>query len=140
MAVLRLDHVNIRTPLCEQTKDFFVDIVGLEVGFRPPFNFGGYWLYAGDQPVIHLTDALTRGPRQEEARGSAAVDHISFRMAGFRAVREKIEGRGLHYLMQVVPRTGDVQVFVDDPNGVNVELTFAGAEVTPEEKALATSR
>ena len=140
MAVLRLDHVNIRTPVCEQTKDFFVDIVGLEVGFRPPFTFGGYWLYAGDQPVIHLTDALTRGPREEEARGSAAVDHISFRMSGFREIRERIEGRGLRFLMQVVPRTGDVQLFVDDPNGVNVELVFAGAEVTPEEKFTAGTR
>jgi len=140
MAVVRLDHVNIRTPLCEQTKDFFVDIVGLEVGFRPPFTFGGYWLYAGDQPVIHLTDALTRAPREEEATGSAAVDHVCFRMTGFSAVREKLERQGLHYLMQTVPRTGDVQLFVDDPNGVNVELNFTGAEVTPEEKALATSR
>ena len=141
MPAMSLDHVNIRTTLCEETKDFFVDVVGLRVGERPSFNFGGYWLYAGDRAVIHLTDA--RDPRSNglaEGRRGAAIDHISFRMTGYRALRELLDQRGLSYQTQIVPRNGDVQVFVDDPNGVNVELTFLGSEVTAEEKAALSSR
>jgi catechol 2,3-dioxygenase-like lactoylglutathione lyase family enzyme len=141
MAATSLDHVNIRTTLCEQTKDFFVDVVGLRVGDRPPFNFGGYWLYAGDQAVIHLTDARDAGAHGEaEGRRGAAIDHISFRMTGFRAIKEKLERQSIPYQKRVVPRNGDVQLFVDDPNGVTVELTFAGADVPAEEKTGVPSR
>ena len=36
MPITSLNHINIRTDLMEDTKDFYVDIVGLTVGFRPP--------------------------------------------------------------------------------------------------------
>ena len=141
MPALTLDHVNIRTTRCEETKDFFVDVVGLRVGDRPPFDFGGYWLYAGDHAVIHLTDARDRGAHGEAAgRRGAAIDHVSFRMAGFKDVRQRLEQLGLAYEMRVVPRNGDVQLFVDDPNGVTVELTFLGSEVAADDKAGAASR
>ncbi|MBV8150471.1 MAG: VOC family protein [Candidatus Eremiobacteraeota bacterium] len=134
MGVTRLDHVNISTPRCEETKDFFVDVVGLEVGDRPPFAFPGYWLYSGDQAVIHLG-----GMRDESGskHGGAAIDHISFRMTGLRAMREKLEQRKIPHEVRVVPRTGDVQIFVADPNGVSVELTYAAAEAAAEKKTAA---
>lgn len=136
MAVVRLDHVNITSPVCDATKDFFVDVVGLTVGDRPPFAFGGYWLYAGDLPVVHLNDALSFGQKPPGAdRGGAAVDHISFRMTGFHAMRENLRRRGVPHRINAVPRAGDMQIFVDDPNGVTVEMTFPAAETTAEEKA-----
>jgi len=57
MALLSLNHVTIRPHDIEATRDFCVDIVGLREGARPPFGFPGYWLYAGDVPVIHLVGA-----------------------------------------------------------------------------------
>ena len=130
MPATKLDHVNIRTERCDETRDFFVDIVGLRVGDRPPFNFGGYWLYAGEQAVIHLTDARDQDAHGLAAgRAGAAIDHVSFRMTGYAPLREKLERKGLPFETRVVPRNGDVQIFVDDPNGVTVELTFAGSEV-----------
>jgi catechol 2,3-dioxygenase-like lactoylglutathione lyase family enzyme len=137
---IRLDHVNITTSVCEATKDFYVDVVGLEVGERPPFQFGGYWLYAGDFPVVHLNDALSAGSTHpRDAHGVAALDHVSFRMAGIGDVRKKIEELRLKHRINVVPRSGDVQIFVDDPNGVTVELTFSANEMSDDEKAQYTS-
>jgi catechol 2,3-dioxygenase-like lactoylglutathione lyase family enzyme len=127
--VLKLDHVNIRTTQPEATRDFFVDVVGLREGERPPFNFGGYWLYAGDQAVIHLTD--TRGGKEHGAEGSnggAGVDHIAFRMSGYARLCDMLEGRGVPFETRIVPRNGDVQVFLNDPNGVGIELTFPASE------------
>jgi catechol 2,3-dioxygenase-like lactoylglutathione lyase family enzyme len=136
MGATRLDHVNITTRVCEATKDFFVDIVGLAVGFRPPFAFGGYWLYAGDFAVVHLNDALTYGSNEShEKRGGAALDHVSFRMKGFQATRETLERGKLAHSIRVVPSTGDMQIFVDDPNGVTCELTFDAVEVTDAQRA-----
>ncbi len=136
----RLDHVNITTAVCEATKDFYVDIVGLTVGDRPPFQFGGYWLYAGEHAVIHLNDALSPGSTHpRDAHGMAALDHVAFRMTGLGATREKIEELGLKHRITVVPRNGDVQIFVDDPNGVTVELTFGANEMSEAERAQYTS-
>ena len=37
MPTYHLNHVNIRTADLEATRDFYSDVIGLEVGFRPPF-------------------------------------------------------------------------------------------------------
>ncbi|HTX04023.1 MAG TPA: VOC family protein [Candidatus Acidoferrales bacterium] len=141
MPATKLDHINIRTTQPEATRDFFVDVVGLRNGERPPFNFNGYWLYAGEQAVIHLTDARDVGAHGiAEGRSGAAIDHVSFRMTGYSALRSLLRERNLPYETRVVPRNGDVQIFVDDPNGVTVELTFLGSEVSAEEKAQLVSR
>jgi len=138
MGVTRLDHVNISTTRCDETRDFFVEVVGLVEGDRPPFAFPGYWLYSGDQAVIHLGGMRAEeNERATDKHGGAAIDHISFRMTGLRAMRSKLEQRGIPHHVRVVPRTGDVQIFVDDPNGVTVELTYSAAEAGAEEKALA---
>lgn len=141
MPAIKIDHINIRTAKPRETRDFFVDVVGLRDGDRPPFNFGGYWLYAGDQAVVHIVDSGDTGAHGiATGRGGAAIDHVSFRMTGYAALRETLKKRNLESLMRIVPRNGDVQLFVDDPNGVTLELTFAGSEVSEEEKAAAVSR
>lgn len=135
MPATRLDHINITTAVCEQTKDFYVDVVGLTVGDRPPFAFGGYWLYCGDFPVVHLNDALSYGSTAEhEKRGGAALDHVSFRMKGFHKTRELLQERELPHSIRAVPSTGDMQIFVDDPNGVTCELTFDAVELGDAER------
>jgi catechol 2,3-dioxygenase-like lactoylglutathione lyase family enzyme len=141
MPATKLDHINIRTTQPEATRDFFVDVVGLRDGERPPFNFGGYWLYAGEQAVIHLTDARDTGAHGlAEGRAGAAIDHVSFRMTGYAALRSLLKERKIPSETRIVPRNGDVQVFIDDPNGVTVELTFLGSEVSAEEKSQLVSR
>ncbi|MGH7661196.1 MAG: hypothetical protein ACRENA_09835 [Vulcanimicrobiaceae bacterium] len=141
MPATKLDHVNIRTAKPQETRDFFVDVVGLRDGERPPFDFGGYWLYAGEQAVLHIVDARDSGAHGiSSGRAGAAIDHVSFRMIGYTALRETLSQRKLKFEMRVVPRNGDVQVFVDDPNGVSCELTFAGAEVPEADKTRLVSR
>ena len=42
---LGLDHINIATPRLAESRDFYVEVLGLQEGPRPPFEFDGYWLY-----------------------------------------------------------------------------------------------
>ena len=44
MKIDSLNHINIRTMKMEETKDWYCDVLGLEIGFRPPFDEHGYWL------------------------------------------------------------------------------------------------
>lgn len=47
MPIGRLDHYSIRTLDIEAARRFYTGVMGFEVGFRPPFNFPGLWLYNG---------------------------------------------------------------------------------------------
>ena len=51
-----LSHINLRAPreLLDALKNFYCEVVGLQVGERPPFPRFGYWLYAGGQPIVPI--------------------------------------------------------------------------------------
>ena len=89
MPLARMDHFAIRTAKLKSTRDFYIDVIGLTEGMRPPFKFPGHWLYCGEQPVVHLIghdpgNAAIKhaaGERtDEQLEGSTgSVDHIAFR-------------------------------------------------------------
>ena len=54
MLINSLDHCSIRTTNLQETREFFVDILGLADGKRPDFPFPGAWLYTDSTAVIHL--------------------------------------------------------------------------------------
>jgi hypothetical protein len=57
-----LQHFTIEPQDLEKTKNFYVDVLGLEIGDRPPLDFPGYWLYSGGSATVHLMG--TRKPRE----------------------------------------------------------------------------
>ena len=133
MALQSLNHVTIRPHDLEATRNFYVDIVGLWEGARPPFEFPGYWLYARDVPVIHLVGA--GNPTDEfvgytgSARpgaGSGAVDHVAFAYDAedYDKTCAAIEALGFACKRQTVPDLGLRQLFIKDPDAVLVELNF----------------
>jgi catechol 2,3-dioxygenase-like lactoylglutathione lyase family enzyme len=146
MSTASLNHVGLRTAKLEETRQFFEDVVGLKAGARPPFPFPGYWLYQDGSAVIHLLGLddsggleAYLGPRSQSSAGGS-VDHVAFACTGYHEVRQRIERLGLEFQERVVPLTGQRQFFVNDPNGVTVELNFAAAELTSEEPATAGAR
>ena len=59
MPIGRLDHYSIRTLDVEASRRFYTEVMGFQVGFRPPFNFPGLWLYNGapypeSYGVVHI--------------------------------------------------------------------------------------
>jgi len=114
-----LNHANISTTKLAETCDFFIRVLGLRIGPRPGFEFGGAWLYLGDQPVIHLVErAQARDPR-------GALDHVSFTVADFDAALKRLDALGVPYRASDIPSGFGRQAFVEDPNGVTIELTGA---------------
>src|SRR5215472_10672339 len=71
MGINVLHHVTVKTDDLEKTRDFYRDVLGLEVGFRPDLDFPGYWLYCGDVPVVRLVpreNAIGGGPSRDTDR------------------------------------------------------------------------
>lgn len=123
MPVDAFQHVNTRSADVETTKEFYVRL-GLRVGDRPPFASRGYWLYLGGQPVLHL---VQRPEGDTPHDGSGNVDHIAFQATDLDATRQMLTGAGLPFREAIVPRDGTVQIFVRDPDGIQVELNFPPA-------------
>ena len=114
----------------EKTKEFYVDVLGLEIGDRPPLDFPGYWLYSGGQATVHLMG--TRKPREgiivrgteKKYEDTGRLDHIAFAGSDVDGVRQRLQSRNVKFREAIVPRTGDTQIFLYDPDGVGVELNF----------------
>jgi len=125
-----LQHFTIEPQDLEKTKAFYCDVLGLENGDRPPLDFPGYWLYSGGVATVHLMG--TRKPREgivvrgtkKKFTHTSRFDHIAFAATDIDGVRRKLKGKKIKYRENVVPRTGAMQIFLYDPDGVGVELNF----------------
>lgn len=129
MPVLGLSHFNLRAsrPLLDELRDFYVDVVGLRPGFRPPFQRFGFWLYAGDSDVLHLTEA--DGSERQVLDVLTTLDHVALNCAGRAAYEAVLLQHRVHYKVATVPQTQQVQLFFDDPAGNGVELIFTDSDV-----------
>jgi catechol 2,3-dioxygenase-like lactoylglutathione lyase family enzyme len=121
MSVTAIDHINIAGPaeLIERCRAFYVDVLGLENGHRPPFRSRGFWLYGGGQALVHLTE----GDKQA-AEGSASLDHFAFRCDGLEETLARFAELGVQHQVDSVPGEGPTQLFLRDPAGVGIELNF----------------
>ena len=141
---LSLNHFSIRTLDLDACERFYCDALGLVVGPRPAFPFPGLWLYAGDtsvwaNAVVHIIGIDRSDPEGLKAYlgdrnetslfGTGAVDHVAFFTTGLAETRERLKRVGVPSRERTVPSIGVYQVFVDDPNGVAVELNFPAQEV-----------
>ena len=127
MNVEGLNHFNITAPreLLERVRDFYAEVLGLVVGERPAFVREGFWLYAGREPLVHLTACDADDPRAGGARGQNFFDHVAFKCTGLAACVERLRRSGVPYELAEVPALRQVQLFLRDPAGVGIELNFA---------------
>ena len=121
-----LSHFNITVPdeLLEKVRDFYVEVVGLVVGERPEFERKGFWLYAGNAPIVHLTACDETDARANGEIGLSFFDHVAFSCQGLTGLIERLKRWNIPYEVVEIPSLGQLQVFVHDPARVGVELNF----------------
>lgn len=120
MAVTGLDHVNISTADVDATRDFFVDVLEMEVGWRPPLNFPGYWMYRDGKDLVHI--AHVAGDVRP-SRGSA-LDHFAFGIDDYDAAKARLDARGIAYRTLQTPDGAIRQFFFQELNGATIELNW----------------
>lgn len=128
MPIIGLGHYNLRAPreLLESLRTFYCDVVGLSVGQRPPFRSFGYWLYAGNRDVLHLTESSPVEMRRIDV--ATTFDHVAFVAEGRLDVESRLLANDVTFDTSHVPLTSQVQLFLRDPAGNGVELTFAAED------------
>ncbi|WP_137181180.1 VOC family protein [Roseomonas sp. AR75] len=125
MAVSGLDHINIR---CREQdlpamRRFWGEVVGLTEGDRPNFDRPGIWFWAGARAVVHVICRVD----EDEALpvGHGTFGHVALRAEGLQETRDRLAGLGVAFTEAPVPGFPLHQIFLHDPTGIMVELTFA---------------
>jgi catechol 2,3-dioxygenase-like lactoylglutathione lyase family enzyme len=136
MALGRLDHYSIRTTRLAATETFYTEVLGLSVGARPAFKFPGLWLYNGDRAVVHVVGIDRDNPQPlidylgekalEDADETGSIDHIAFTAEDFSGMKARFAAAGCSFRERMVPSMNLAQIFLEDPNGVTIELNFPG--------------
>ena len=151
---ISLNHFSIRTTDLAATRAFYVDLLGLQEGPRPQFDFPGYWLYQGPtdsyaNAAVHVIgiDPVDRsglhnylGERDPaKLKGSGAVDHVAFFATDLVGTLARLHAAGIEPRQRTVPGVGLHQLFLQDPSDVVIELNFAAEEKHAMDRAAASS-
>lgn len=122
MSITGFNHFNLRArrQLLDDLRQFYVAVVGLTPGARPPLKSFGYWLYAGNQAILHLSEAA---PNEERSTNVVStMDHVAFACTDMVAALARLQQHNVPYRTGEVPVSGERQLFFRDPAGNGVEL------------------
>jgi catechol 2,3-dioxygenase-like lactoylglutathione lyase family enzyme len=126
MAIVGMNHFTVLSDNLDATRAFYMGLLGLTEGYRPPLTFPGAWLYAGDQAVLHI---IAGRPLPADPQG--VIDHMAFTAKDLPATVKRLEAHGIRYELRKQAGSGIWQLFCFDPDGARVELDFDGAESAP---------
>lgn len=137
-------HVAIKTNDLDKTVRFYHDVLGLTEVARPSFGYPGAWLAVPTPVGEALVHIYAGGPAMGTdgfvASGTAAIDHVSLTAHGYGGFVERFAEHGLPWREFAVPGTTLWQLFVYDPSGVQLELTFDARAETGCEPDLTDGR
>lgn len=124
MPVSDINHYNLRIPKenMEALCLFYTSVIGLTVGHRPLKSFG-YWLYAGEKSLLHLSLALPDEHREFDKKN--AIDHVAFSCTDLNDFKRRLAENGISYKQNEILETGQIQLFLHDPMGNKIELNFS---------------
>jgi catechol 2,3-dioxygenase-like lactoylglutathione lyase family enzyme len=130
MKIFGLHHFNIKAPESdlERVKQFYMELLGLKEGFRPPFSVKGSWLYLEKTPLLHLYVDETAVVRSHE---NPCLDHVAFSCKDITAFMKKLKKMNVEFTTAPVPGMDMVQLFFKDPVGIKIELNFTGEDFEP---------
>lgn len=132
MTITKLDHVNICTARLAETVHFYEDVLGMSA--KPPpmcDEMSAYaWIYDGNgSPVFHLVASGAVTPSRVSGfahaqEGSGAVDHVALECDSYDDMLFRLKDRNIPIRQHDAPAIALRQIFLEDPNGVTIELNF----------------
>jgi len=133
MTAVAIDHVNVAVPSARlpEMLAFYTGIVGLREGERPALPFPGHFLYCESSPIAVLHLATYQEDDLALSQSTGRFNHVCFRMRGLAEARLRLAASSHPWREQERPGNPLVQIFVTDPAGLTVELSFDKAAEGP---------
>jgi catechol 2,3-dioxygenase-like lactoylglutathione lyase family enzyme len=116
-----LDHVTIITKDLNETKKFYINILGMEIDDnRPPFDFDGVWLSINKRAIVHI---IVKKNHDTDHSFMPTLDHIAFKANNIENIKKKLKENNITYNEKLTPDNKIAQIFIKDPNGIKIELS-----------------
>ena len=139
MPLTELNHYFVRAKDLERSKRFYCEVLGFEEMPRPTFPFPGYWLGVNGKIQVHMgphgipnSDVYYLGTTPRSATDNAGiVDHIAFLATEPENFAKRFAEVGLKTRKRYLPEFRLFQMFVQDRDGLTIELNFAGIDTEP---------
>lgn len=122
MRVEKLDHVNVRTGNLDAMIEWYGRVLGMKSGKRPNFPFGGAWLYAGNNAVVHLVQV--EGDPGNGSEVALKLEHFALFAQGREAFEAKLQDMGEKFQVGQLDDFGIVQYNLWDPDGNHIHVDF----------------
>ena len=120
---IRFDHVSLSAKDPEGMKDFLVSLLGLTLGQRANLPFAGYFLYAGDQDLVHIFGRDESSDEQSlNSSSQNIVHHVSFSSDDYEETMHRIQKLGAAFKINEMPDSDMKQIFVHAPESLLIEI------------------
>lgn len=127
MAMLKLDHINVRTTNLAAMVEWYSNVLGMTVGRRPDFDFPGAWMYIGDHAVVHLVGV--EGSAGAGSETDLKLEHFALSADAWKAFEARLTAMGEKYRTRNLPGFDIVQCNVWDPDGNHIHVDFPSDEI-----------
>jgi len=130
LPVRSLNHVGRLTKHLEESRAFYREVLGFREIQRPPFNFGGAWLFNYGLQIHLIVDESIPDPTGPiQTRES----HLAFEVEDLAIVEERLEKLGVPFRKNFVPERKTQQIFFRDPDGYHIEVGIYPPTVEKQE-------
>ena len=126
-----MSHLAVRTKDLELTTAFYGRVLGMQDVERPrSMDFPGAWIAmptAAGSAILHVYAGAAAGLGEDVPADNdrGMVDHLALTASGFNTFRERFRRFGLSWREQHREGRTVWQMFVHDPNGIKIELSFS---------------
>ena len=138
MPISHIEHFLVASDDIDATRDWYARVLGMKSGPHPDFGFPVHWMYVDDIDIVHIGPSAKQAGEiqkkylgrtsQKSAEGTGALDHIAFRATGLRQMLEHLKREKVPFSQRRANGQALFQLFLYDPNGIKIELNYAGAE------------
>lgn len=130
MPVTEINHINLRAnrDMMHVLRDFYCDIVGLKVGPRTATTSYGFWLYIGNNDVVHIAE-YNKGVGAPDLHVNGTYDHVSFTCNDMPGMEAHLTQNNIPYTTRTL-NNGVKQINFKDPAGNGIELNFEEYKIT----------
>jgi catechol 2,3-dioxygenase-like lactoylglutathione lyase family enzyme len=138
MPLSHIEHFLVASDDIDATRDWYERVLGMKPGPHPEFGFPVHWMYVGEVDIVHIGPSAKGASEnqkkylgrtsQDAGAGTGALDHIAFRASGLRGMLEHLRAERVPFTQRRANGQALFQLFLYDPNGVKIELNYAGSE------------
>ena len=119
LAIEAINHIALPTRRLEESRRFYIDVLGAREISRPAFSFRGSWLYIGGIQIHLIEDQAAPDLRSDI---NTRERHTAFAVADIDAMEEILRQHGIPYRRNLIPDRQIPQIFFRDPDGHLIEI------------------